>query len=231
MNINVRLTRLFLLFILFPCLLFFLTSLVFSFMFVKFHKDYAAASTAVSNAMPYVLMVNHTIIFLILLYFLNKDNLSLRDIGFKLEKGFPSAIFQIIMGIGSGGIIYGISHYIFDPLILHFGFHSGTFNPGKNFPLVAFFVGTTLFAGIVEESVYRGYALTLLEKKFNKSLALFISSFFFSLIHFGLGFEGILNAFFVGFLLGVLYFWKRNLILNAVAHAAFNVIDLLLTFR
>ena len=88
MSTNVRLTRLFLLFILFPSLLFFLTSLVFSFMFVKFHKDYAAASTAVSNAMPYVLMVNHTIIFLILLYFLNKDNLSLGISVLNLKKDF-----------------------------------------------------------------------------------------------------------------------------------------------
>ena len=91
-------------------------------------------------------------------------------------------------------------------------------------------IGMTLFAGIVEESIYRGYAITVLQSRYGKSWAVIISSIFFSFFHWGEGLAGTIIAFLLGLLLGVLYLWRRNLIINGIAHATVNVVTTFLPF-
>jgi membrane protease YdiL (CAAX protease family) len=85
-------------------------------------------------------------------------------------------------------------------------------------------------AGVFEETLYRGYAierLTMLSG--NKWLAGVVALIFFTLAHVpAVGVAGLLPVCIVSILVTLLYLWRRDLILNMIAHATVDAIGLLL---
>ena len=190
MNQNLSLKRVWGILIFSPILLGLITTIAAAYFVMTYHLSGKALNQAITNEIPYCLMINHSILFIILLYFLKKDNLNLNKIGYTIGTGFKSLFLLIVIGLVSGLILGVISNNMLIPLfnlvLSHFtGISSGPFRPGKGFPMIPMIIGMTLFAGIVEESIYRGYAITVLQSRYGKSWAVIISSIFFSFLHWG----------------------------------------------
>jgi len=72
-----------------------------------------------------------------------------------------------------------------------------------------------------EELLFRGYLQQSLSKVFrNPHIAILISAFLFSVIHFH--FQGLIPRFVLGILLGYLFYWSNNLWLPILAHFVNN---------
>jgi membrane protease YdiL (CAAX protease family) len=219
------LKRVWILLIISPLILFDLSSIFAMYFGFRFHGESEAIGTSIINTMPYILMINHTILFVILLSFLKKDGLTLQAIGWNVNASNKTKdiIGKSIIGIIAGILIVIFDCYLLGPVIQTLGIKGGGFQPG-----IQYIIGATFFAGIVEESIYRGYAITLFEKKFNKGLAVLISSIFFIPLHFGTGIQNMICVFVFGLIFAGLFLWRRSLITNAFAHAVANLIPIIL---
>lgn len=178
----------------------------------------------VTNAVPYILLINHSILFIAFLIFKKRDKVSFKSLGFSKKNLISQALFGVIAGI----ILFLFSHFILTPFFDAIGIKSGPFQPDKTFPIALFFLQSIIVASIVEESIYRGYAIIVLERKYGIIPAVLISSFFFSLIHFGEGIYGMATTFILGALYAFLYVKIRSLIVNMAAHGIANAGELFL---
>ncbi len=82
-----------------------------------------------------------------------------------------------------------------------------------------------LRAGVIEELIFRGFLISrAIDLGASRGLALFISTFLFTLLHalFWPGPALILVAF-TGLALGIIFIWKRDLLACIIAHIGFNV--------
>jgi len=82
-------------------------------------------------------------------------------------------------------------------------------------------IGIGLLPAIGEELVFRGLIQRQLERTCkNATIAIIGSAFLFSFIH--LQFQGFLPRFFLGVLLGFLFFWTKSLWMPVLAHFFYN---------
>jgi membrane protease YdiL (CAAX protease family) len=174
---------------------------------------------------------NHTLLFGLLVWFLRMDGQSLRDIGWSTRAESRYWWIEVGMGLVAGGAIFAIQRYLSEPVVawVHsfvadFRASSGTSVPVNAAGLLA----ATVFAGIVEESVYRGYAIRRLDARLGVVMAVFVSTLFFMLMHLSLGWTGMTVVFINGLLLALLFVWRRALLGVAIAHACVNVLVLTL---
>lgn len=88
----------------------------------------------------------------------------------------------------------------------------------------------TLTAGVFEETLFRGYALErLAEITGSRPAAALVTWAAFTLAHGpAYGFTHLLPIAGIGALVTALYLWRRNLVVNIVAHAVFDGVPLLL---
>ena len=212
-----------------PIILFTMTTSAAIYYVFTLGKNSQIINNAVTNAIPYILIGNHTILFLLLLWVLKKNQIQLKDISIKYVSArvfIQNSLIGILMGI----ILFGLSHFVLTPTLTMAGVGSGVFQPTHGFPVYVYMIGSTIFAGIVEEAVYRCYGIGVLEKYYSKDMAIFVTSVLFSVLHFGEGFGGVVNAFILGALLGIIFVWKQNLETVAFAHATINFIGDLISF-
>lgn len=85
-----------------------------------------------------------------------------------------------------------------------------------------------LVAPVLEELIFRGIMLDGLLKKYSPATAIFVSSFFFALIH--LNPWQFVTAMIVGILIGWVYYHTRSLSLAILMHLANNLVVTLLGF-
>jgi len=85
-----------------------------------------------------------------------------------------------------------------------------------------------LIPAIGEELMFRGLIQKSLSKKMNIHIAIFISAFIFSFIHFQ--FFGFLPRFLMGLFFGYVYYWSGNLWLTIFAHFVNNGSAVLLAY-
>jgi len=85
-----------------------------------------------------------------------------------------------------------------------------------------------LIPAIGEEMMFRGLIQKSLSKKMNIHIAIFISAFIFSFIHFQ--FFGFLPRFLMGLFFGYVFYWSRNLWLTVFAHFINNGSAVLLAY-
>lgn len=195
--------------------------------------DQSVIGPGLETAMPYLAAVNHTVLFGLLVLFLRRDGLRLRDIGWELPGGWsvPGVSLEIAAGLAAGALIWLAQTEVLEPAI-HWlkavgevgdvRFRGASLRPGA----AALVVGT-LFAGVVEESVWRGYAVSRFAARWSPAVAVALSSVLFGLLHWGLGWEGIVITAVNGALLAGLFLWRKNLVAPAVAHAAVNALVLI----
>lgn len=183
---------------------------------------------ALQRAVPYLIAANHTVVFCVLLWVLHREGRTMSDIGWRL--GGRSIGGELVLGVASGVAMYLVKELAFDSIRMLVEGARPTFTSLFRFsydpaelPLLV--VATTFIA--VEESVYRGYGLGPLVRRFGVAGGLLLMGALFGLLHWGNGGLAVLFTGTIGVGLGGMYLWRGTLTAVLVAHAAYNALVIL----
>lgn len=178
----------------------------------------------VRRALPYILAVNHTLVFLMLLYFLRQSGTKLSDIGWNAPNA-GYVISQIAFGLLVGLALYLFKEFVVDSVRAVTAGREPTFHSLFNFGLanheIPMLVAATALV-FIEESLYRGFAIPPLRERYGLLSALIVSSIFFGFLHWGNGLFAIGVTSIFGLLFALVFLWRRNLIAVTVGHAVYN---------
>ncbi len=135
--------------------------------------------------------------------------------------------WTIPLGLLAGVAVTGLSGVLVNRLGLSADAHFAAYLQSLPFAVRLMLV---LTAGIFEEALYRGYAIERLTSLFgSKWLAGAVSVVIFTLMHVpAVGWSHVLPVGIVGVFVTLLYLWRRDLVVNMVAHATIDGIALLL---
>lgn len=100
-----------------PLLLTILTMGVATYIGIKTQGQSEAINQGILSSLPYILMVNHAILFLILLAFLKADGITLGSIGWQLPYGKKSLLSEPLIGIGTGIVLGLFGYFALEPLL------------------------------------------------------------------------------------------------------------------
>jgi len=181
---------------------------------------------------PYIAMFNHTLLFLIAVLLARSDGFSFGQLGWKQTKG--TWILEVVIGLLAGIVIFLIQTRVAEPIVTAFrtSLQISTLRPASTPVLtlnVAGLIAGTFFAGIVEETVYRGYIQRQLTARLGTMVGVLVTTFGFAVgLHWGLGPWSIIIVFLNGLLLALLFEWRRNLLPCALAHAVVNALVVIL---
>lgn len=188
-----------------------------------------AMETAMRRALPYIILVNHTALFGLLLYLLRQSGHRLRDIGWRIPDQ-SSLAREIAFGLAIGVGLYLFKEFAIDSVDALLSDRTPTFYSFFNFGLdqseIPMLIAATTLV-FVEESIYRGIAIPPLRTRYGLTGALAISSVLFGFLHWGNGLFAIAVTSVSGVFLGGVFLWRRNLIVGTVAHALYNLLVLL----
>jgi membrane protease YdiL (CAAX protease family) len=139
----------------------------------------------------------------------------------------PLTWWTIPLGLVAGLLIIPISGFLASAVGASADAHFTAFLLSLPFATRLILVVT---AGVFEETLYRGYALERLASLFgNKWLAGAVTVAFFTLAHLpAMGLAHLLPVFIVSVLITLLYLWRRDLVVNVIAHATIDGVALLL---
>ena len=164
--------------------------------------------------------------FCLLLWFLKKDGLKLSDIGFRWPpNGLRGALTEIGLAVLSVIIVAAILLTVL-PLFEGNSALTETLASEEKVlgtSLIVALISGLFFASIVEESIYRGYGITLLDRRWGLVGAIVITSVLFSFLHFGLGLISIPRTIFQGLILALLFARSRSLLAPITAHSLTNL--------
>ncbi|QZT36157.1 CPBP family intramembrane metalloprotease [Halosquirtibacter xylanolyticus] len=149
----------------------------------------------------------------------------LRDIGLRIE----NRTTDIIIGVISAALCIIIG-YIVLISTKQIEFIRTNFNLYEMSATIFIF----LFGAMIEELLTRGYMQRVLMSRFNKYVAILISSLIFMLMHGAnpnLGIIPFLNLFLVGILFGLSYQYTKNLWFPIAFHASWNFFQSLFGFN
>lgn len=135
-------------------------------------------------------------------------------------------IKAILMALGSVILLFLVLDRFLDPFwdrIFTTGAaeYQRTIASLRQTPVISF-IHVVLLAPVVEEILMRGCVLGSLQKEYGVMTALFISSFFFAVLHFN--FVQTISAFLSGLVLGLLYLNTGSLFICSLAHSLYNSI-------
>jgi membrane protease YdiL (CAAX protease family) len=139
----------------------------------------------------------------------------------------PLRWWTIPLGLVAGLLIIPISGFLANALGASADAHFVAFLQSLPFTTRLVLVVT---AGVFEETLYRGYALERLASLFrNTWLAGAVTVVLFTLAHIpAVGLAHILPVFIVSVLVTLLYLWRRDLVVNVIAHATIDGVGLLI---
>lgn len=209
-----------------PLLLFALSALYGGIYMFLHPNEYTNLGTIISDAIPYILLINHTILLVLTLYGMKKSHVTFSSLGiFGSEKPVDYKK-EIFVGAILGAVLV-VALHLLNRFLIFPGHVSAMFSPSEGFPIVIYTIAAVIVAPVVEELLYRGYAFTVLKQKFGLNLAVILSSLFFSFLHFGEGLPGLFTALVVGVVFCITYSVRKSLWHLLIAHAVFNLISIL----
>jgi len=190
----------------------------------------AVEEAAMRAVLPFLIAANHVVVFVALLWVLKREGRTLGDVGWRRDRVGGSVLGAVSLGLGAALALYLFKELVLDAVQPLLEGRRPTFTSLFRFryqsaelPLLA--VATTLVA--VEESVYRGYGLAALDRRWGRGWALLAMSLLFGLLHWGNGGMAILFTGVIGLAFGGLFLWRRSLLVPFVAHAAYNAMVIL----
>ena len=195
--------------------------------------DVAAIPGLVAASTPYQLVVVLILLFFIQRWAMRRDGLTWQNIGWGKIEGQPTWRELLIGGVP--GALLGLLYvFVLAPGLARLQASLGDYVPAGEIlttlgsSLLPFFIANVLLAPVVEENLYRGYALTRLSGRFSQPVAIFISCAFFGLLHWSGGLWYILlTGLLAGGLFAGLFTARRNLLAPFAAHLALNVVEFL----
>ena len=209
-----------------PVLLLALATLLGTYFGFATHGDRRAIGAAFGRWLPWMLVLNHVLVFLALLGLLRRERLTLEAIGWR-SRALP---LETLVGVASGLALGALNNFVLAPLVGlaqragDYRIFTGVAAPDSLGALLAWWGFTTVLAGIVEESVYRGYAITRLAPRLGTGGAVLVSTLFFGPLHWAYGLTAMLTDGLLGALLAGVFLWRRTLVAAAVAHAVINIV-------
>lgn len=206
----------------------FLALLIFSYIGLS-QLDPASPGTeqALRQALPYILAVNHLVLFALLAYLLSRRNIDLSRIGLRISP--RSVTTELVIGLVGALALYLFKEFAVDSIRAIVAGNPPTFTSLFRFNLRDVYVPMAVAAAglvFVEESIYRGFAIPRLSRHFGVPWAVVISSGFFGLLHWGNGVFAIVNGIVYGVFFSGFFLWRRNLVAGIVAHAGYNLLVL-----
>lgn len=184
----------------------------------------------VRDAIPVVITINHLGLFALLVWCLRRDGETLPDIGWSLARPGRTLASELVVGLLCGLGLYLLKELAADPVRQLVAGQSPTFTTLFHFRPAELDVAMAAVATsmvFVEESIYRGYALPFLAKRWNTIAAVLVTALAFGALHWGNGLDAILFASVWGVLLAGIFLWRRNLLAGTAAHALYNLLVLL----
>jgi len=138
----------------------------------------------------------------------------------------PLRWWTLPLGLVSGAVILGASGSLIALLHLSSDTSFAGYLLSQPFPIRLLLVVT---AGVFEETAYRGYALERLTPVLgSKWLAGGFTVLCFAFAHIpAVGLDHVLPVLIVSIFVTLLYLWRRDLVLNMIAHATVDAISLL----
>jgi len=177
--------------------------------------DEASLAEKISSAAPYILICNHILLFVLLLLTLKFEKTNLKSLGMTFDTN--ATLIGIVVGIS----LFAVQHFITLPVLAHFEL----FTYWTGYPGTAYLISATLFAGVLEEAIFRGYGMTsFLKSQTHPVIAIFATTAAFAIFHYGQGIDGMLNAAVMGLVLGYVFYKLRNLPAVMIAHALANLL-------
>ena len=184
------------------------------------------------NWFPYIVMVNHTLLFGIAAQLARSDGLSLGQLGWKQTDHMW--IVEVAIGVFAGLVIYLIQSQVSEPIVaaIRGNLEIGSLRP-ESTPVLslnwASLIAGTIFAGVAEETVYRGYIQRRLTARFGTVFGILVATLGFAVgLHWGLGPWSLIVVFVNGLLLAILFELRKNLLPCALAHAVVNALVVIL---
>ncbi|MGC9123163.1 MAG: CPBP family intramembrane glutamic endopeptidase [Thermoplasmata archaeon] len=148
------------------------------------------------------------IIAFVTFYTINREDINIKSINFKPTKNPIPYIF------GFGFVLIYSLIQIQIPLVREYSF---TFNTLKLFSIFV-----AIVAGIIEETIFRGYIINYFKSK--GSYSIIISSLIFSVFHITWNVFGMLGTFIIGLIFGYIYFKWNSLLPDIISHALLDSI-------
>ncbi|WP_462249635.1 CPBP family intramembrane glutamic endopeptidase [Ekhidna sp.] len=212
-----------------PFMLMFVSVIFGVIFFIYSSGDGSAIPSYFQSYMPLITAVNHVSLFFILRYFLKKDNLTLKDIGWYVDpKKLPIDIF---IGLGAAAILFFYNDLIIQPIQAIFRGVDPDFNLQFEIrnQIDWTFLAVAATLPLIEEMIYRGYAYRVLKSKYGSIITIIASSILFGALHWGMGI--LTSTLIIPF--GILYFLiamyrKGNLIAVTFSHLLYNSIVLII---
>ena len=192
----------------------------------------ANIDNAIAENIGYLFVLNHSLLFILLVWFLRIDGLKFRDIGFRLpENGLAGIVFELGFAILSTALVIVI---LINVLPFFEGVDEATKLTKEGRPLGNVFL-FSLFAGVfvasfVEETLYRGYGITGLGRHWGIIVAVIITSILFGPLHFGFGIVGIIRSMFQGLVFALLFIRSKSLLAPMTSHSLINLYATLSAF-
>lgn len=181
----------------------------------------------IEAALPYLLAVNHVSLFLLLLWILRRRGETLSEIGWSV--GDSSLPAELVVGLAAALGLYLFKEFAIDSLSAMAEGRGATFTSLFRFDLGQVDVAMAVAASglvFIEESIYRGFAIPRLRRRFGVVAAVVLSTMFFALLHWGNGPFALVSSFLLGLLFASLYLWRGDLVAPTVAHAGYNLLVL-----
>ena len=196
--------------------------------------DAAAIAEQVTQATPYVLLVVQLLLLGLFLWVRRANGLSWADLGWPAQGG-QTVGRELLLGAAIGAPLAVLYMFVLSPLMVTLQTTVGDYVPPDELlsslgsAVVPFFLANVVLAPFVEENLYRGFALSQLQKRYRFLTAFLLSCLFFGLLHWVGGFWYIiLTGAVAGGVLGGLFFWRGNLLAPFAAHLALHLVEFLL---
>ena len=182
-----------------------------------------------------VIILISQLVFAICAYFLIKRKKRIDGSNYIKDRGFLADSWKmIIIGLGTAGfgniLISLLVVALGDNALVNQSIDMVSNGIAANSPMekvLQLFILVVL-APIVEEYLFRGYLFTELNKIFKSGLAIFINGLLFGLYHMNL-LQGI-NALFLGMVLALVYYSRKNIKDSILVHMANNGIVMVSTY-
>ncbi len=181
--------------------------------------------------LPVILLGVQFSLLLLLIKILRTDKLKGADIAWRITPGQTPAS-ETLLGIGIGAALAALYLIALSPLIELAQTRIGDYvPPGEIMPalggmILPFFIANIVLAPFVEESLYRGYAINALRRRYSPATAALISCLFFGLLHWAGGFWYILaTGLIAGGVFSLLFLWRKNIAAAFRAHLTLNTVE------
>ena len=191
-------------------------------LFINFYRDIIFVNSWSENILNSITdFIYQYGVILIVIVVINKSFKTNGEILYREEISKKKYLAGVGLMIGYIFITYGVFDiFLYSMPTLNDGLYEYLEEYLLNTSYIFIFISTCIIAPIFEEILYRGVLLNGLLKKYNYKKAIIYSALIFGIAHMNLP-QGV-NAFFLGVIIGLAYYYTRSIYLCMAMHFVNN---------